>query len=76
MADLTCTGRPVDDTGRAHGQPCGRRLRARAGQLAQVARAAGWAVTGADGPRWTGTCPRCRRPAPEVAALAQEVRRG
>jgi hypothetical protein len=71
---ITCTGRPVDDRLQPHGQPCGRTItiRGRDGDgLDQVAIAAGWALA----PDGTATCPSCRRPPAEVAALAREARR-
>jgi hypothetical protein len=74
MTDLiTCTGRPVDDRLQPHGQPCGRAIRVRGidgDGLDQVAIAAGWSLA----PDGSATCPSCRRPPPEVAALAREAR--
>lgn len=74
MAEIRCTGRPVDDRLRPTGDPCGRRLPATTwpGDLRQIAMAAGWSIA----PDGTATCPACRRPPAEVAALVREVRRG
>lgn len=69
MAELTCSGRAVDDHLQHAGHPCGRRLRAHGQPVDQVARAAGWLLA----PDGTGTCPGCRRPAPEVLALIRQV---
>lgn len=46
--------------------------------VVEMAISAGWALAPADHPDHTetelvGMCPRCRRPGPEVAALAKEV---
>ena len=72
VADLICTGRPVDDQGRPTGEPCGRRLRPLPhdtdADVVQRARGGGWAVGDEhpDGSRDV-MCPRCRRPDPAIA---------
>lgn len=48
------------------------------GEVVQMARAAGWAVGDGQDPaggELVGTCPVCRRPAPEVVALVKERKR-
>jgi hypothetical protein len=69
---IVCTGRQVDDRLQPHGPPCGKRLYGGAGTVATRALAAGWALT----PDGQATCPTCRRPPPEVAALVREMRHG
>lgn len=49
-------------------------------EVVQRAEAADWAVAPRDWPDHTeaelvGTCPQCRRPAPEAVALVREVKR-
>lgn len=79
---VVCGGREVDDQLRPVGAPCQSRYRPRwvpltVAGLVERARAGGWAVPDGhgDGPELVGTCPRCRRPPPEVRELVREVRR-
>lgn len=88
-AAFVCTGRAVTREGEPHGEPCGRAItlgrnsrwdveapEAAAAHLAQIARAAGWAVSDrrADGGR-DAMCPRCRKPDPALVRLTQELTR-
>lgn len=88
-AQFVCTGRPVDRDLQPAGQPCNRTItlgrnphwealgpEAAQAQLAQHARAAGWAVSDPlpSGSR-NAMCPRCRKPDPALVRLTQELTR-
>lgn len=80
---LVCKGRPVDDTGRPVGEPCGRTYQAWPRPAERLPDDRGWNLLGrtreataaeqADEARAAGwspdgpMCPKCRKPDPAIA---------